>query len=126
MGIKEKNVFDFAVRPGVVMQKYLKNLSLSQKELAEKSNLNKTIVNELIKGKRKFSLNIGLKLENVFGMPAEFWCNLQTKYDKFLIKSTGKLDFKYRYDYLEESDFMNKQVELIKIKFGSELLNLAV
>lgn len=74
--------FNFAVHPGRIMNEYLKALKMSQKKLSQLTGINKTVINELIKGKRKFTESIAIKLEPIFNMPAIYWCNLQDKYDK--------------------------------------------
>lgn len=78
--------FNFAIHPGKILEKYLKNTNMTQKQLADKINVNKIIINEIIKGKRKLNTELAVKLEKVFQMPAKFWSSLQMDYDEAIIR----------------------------------------
>ena len=92
--IKEKiseNEYNYAVHPGKILKKFLSNLNMKQNELAEITGINKTIINELIKGKRSFTLSVANKLEPVFEMPAKFWRGLQFDYDEAIERLRGNV-----------------------------------
>lgn len=92
--LKEKiteSEYNYAVHPGKILKKFLSNLNMKQKELAEKTGINKTIINELIKGKRSFTLSVANKLEPVFEMPAKFWRGLQFDYDEAMERLRGNV-----------------------------------
>jgi len=73
---------EYAVHPGEILEEYLNDAKLSQIGLAEKIGINKTIINEIIKGKRPITMRTAIKLEKVFSFPAKFWSNLQMIYDE--------------------------------------------
>lgn len=53
----------------------------TQKGLAEKLGISKSYLNEILKGKKDINANISVKLESVWGVPAEFWLKFQMKYN---------------------------------------------
>lgn len=64
--------------PGeMLMEEFLKPLKITQAELAEKLGVSYPRVNELIHGKRGVTPDTALRLEQLFGMEAQFWLNLQ-------------------------------------------------
>lgn len=63
------------------MAEDLKAAKISQKELAEKIGVPKSTINEIIKGKRKMTLDVAVKLETILGAPAEYWMKLQTDFE---------------------------------------------
>ena len=68
--------------PGeMLMEEFLKPLKITQSELAEKLGVSYPRVNELIHGKRGITPDTALRLEQLFGMEAQFWMNLQSHYD---------------------------------------------
>ena len=86
----EEKKFNFALHPGVILKDYLKSLNMTQRDLSAKTELNKTIINEIITGKRNITTNIALKLEPIFGLPAKFWSNLQLDYDEAILRLKNK------------------------------------
>ena len=82
----EMNEFNFAVHPGVILKKYLRNIRMTQIELSKQTGINKTVINELIKGKRNITTSIAMKFEKIFEMPPKFWCGLQSEYDEAILR----------------------------------------
>lgn len=60
-------------------------MGLSQTELAEKMGVSYPRVNELIHGKRGVTPDTALRLEQLFGMEAQFWLNLQLASDLYAV-----------------------------------------
>lgn len=73
---------NYAVHPGEILKEYLEDANMTQKELSEKTGIHKTIINEIINGKRSISIPNAFKLEKVFDIEARFWINLQSIYDE--------------------------------------------
>ena len=70
--------------PGeMLLEEFLKPLKMSQSELAEKLGVSYPRVNELIHGKRGITPDTALRLEQLFGMEAQFWLNLQLSWDLY-------------------------------------------
>ena len=76
----------YAVHPGVLLKEELDALHLTQKAAAEKAGVSKTVINEVIKGKRGISAELAVKLESVVESPARFWLNAQSIYDEIMAR----------------------------------------
>ncbi len=81
---------NYAIHPGKFIERHLKALEMTQKELSIMSGLQTTIVNELIKGKRNINAEIALRLEIALGSSSRYWTNLQSLYDE--VKARAKLE----------------------------------
>ena len=70
--------------PGeMLLEEFLKPLGISQAELAAKLGVSYPRINGLIHGKRGITPNTALRLEQLFGMEAQFWLNLQLAWDLY-------------------------------------------
>ena len=72
---------NYVIHVGAVLKDNLQTLGLSQKELCRRTGISTTIINEIIKGKRKISIDTAKKLEEVFGLNAKYWLDIQTEYE---------------------------------------------
>src|SRR3972149_2956278 len=77
--------------PGeMLLKEFLKPICMSQTELAAKIGVSYPRINQLIHGKRGISPDTALRLEQLFGMEAQFWLNLQLTWDLYhLIHSSA-------------------------------------
>lgn len=73
---------NYVVHPGVFLREEMVALKISQKELSKRISVNKTIINEVINGKRRINGELAVKLETVLYSPAKYWLNLQAIYDE--------------------------------------------
>lgn len=73
---------NYAIHPGEFLREEMESMKISQKSLAERSGVSKTIINEVLKGKRKINGDLAVKLERVLYSPAHYWLNLQAIYDE--------------------------------------------
>ncbi len=70
--------------PGeMLLEEFLNPLGMSQATLAEKIGVSYPRVNELIHAKRGVTPDTALRLEQLFGMEAQFWLNLQLVWDLY-------------------------------------------
>lgn len=70
--------------PGeMLLEEFIKPLGLRQTELAEWIGVSYPRLNELIHGKRGVTPDTALRLEQVFGMDAQSWLNLQAIWDLY-------------------------------------------
>lgn len=70
--------------PGeMLLEEFLKPLNMSQAELASKIGVSYPRINELVRGKRGVTPDTALRLEQLFGMEAQFWLNLQLAWDLY-------------------------------------------
>lgn len=76
--------------PGeMLLEEFVRPLKISQTELSERLGVSYPRLNELIKGKRGITPDTALRLEQVFGMSAQFWLNLQTAWDLYQTKNSA-------------------------------------
>jgi antitoxin HigA-1 len=76
--------------PGeMLVKEFIEPLELSQTELAQWIGVSFPRLNEIINGKRGVTPDTALRLEQVFGMEAQFWLNLQTAWDLFQAKHSA-------------------------------------
>jgi addiction module HigA family antidote len=68
--------------PGEVLnQEFLLPLSITQYRLAKDIGISARRINEIVLGKRAITPNTALRLGKYFGVSAQFWLNLQTRFD---------------------------------------------
>lgn len=73
--------------PGeMLLEEFIKPLGLSQAELAEWIEVSYPRLNEIVHGKRSVTPDTALRLEQAFGMDAQFWLNLQIAWDLYQAK----------------------------------------
>jgi addiction module HigA family antidote len=74
--------------PGEMLrEEFLIPMNLTQRELADAIHVPYQRVNELVNGKRGVTPSTALRLGKVFGMSAEFWMNLQLRWDMYHARS---------------------------------------
>ena len=78
---------NYVVHPGILLREEIEALNLTQKEVSEKAGISKTIINEIIKGKRGINAEIAVRLESVLESPARFWLNAQSLYDETIARA---------------------------------------
>ena len=70
------------IPPGEILRcEFMEPLGLSQNQLARDLDVPVARVSELVHGRRSFTADTALRLEKYFGVPAQFWLNLQSRYD---------------------------------------------
>jgi antitoxin HigA-1 len=70
------------IHPGEVLkEEFLAPMGISVYRLSKETGLSQTRLSQIIRGERGISAETALKLGKFFGVPAEFWMNLQTLYD---------------------------------------------
>lgn len=75
------------IHPGeVLLEDFLVPMGLTQYRLAKGIGVPRRRVNEIILGKRGISADTALRLARFFGTSAEFWINLQTRFDLELLR----------------------------------------
>jgi addiction module HigA family antidote len=70
--------------PGaMLLEEFIKPLEISQSELARWIGVSFPRLNEIINAKRGVTPDTAMRLEQVFGMEAQFWLNLQLCWDLY-------------------------------------------
>ncbi len=70
------------IHPGeVLLEEFLKPMSISAYRLAKETNLPQTCISEIVKGKRRVTADTALRLSKFFGTTPQFWLGIQDDYD---------------------------------------------
>lgn len=70
--------------PGeMLLQEFLLPMNISQRELADAIQVPHQRINEIVHGKRGMTSSTALRLARFFGMTADFWMNLQLRWDLY-------------------------------------------
>lgn len=77
--------------PGEMLrEEFLIPMNLTQKELADSIQVPYQRINEIVSGKRGVTPSTALRLAKYFGMSADFWLNLQIKFDLYIAQKKEK------------------------------------
>src|SRR5271165_6519479 len=78
----------FAVHPGEILKnEFMEPMGVSGYELAKA--LNFPGIYEVVRGQRAISADTAIRLGKYFGLPAQFWLNLQNDYDLRIAEGSG-------------------------------------
>jgi antitoxin HigA-1 len=81
-----------AIHPGeILLKEFLEPMGLTRYRLAKEIHVSLPRVNEVVHGKRSISADTALRLGTYFGLPAQFWMNLQADYDLRLARTNKDL-----------------------------------
>ena len=70
--------------PGeMLLEEFLKPMGITQRNLANAINVPYQRINEIINGKRGITPSTALRLAKVFGVSADFWMNIQLRWDLY-------------------------------------------
>ncbi len=84
-----KRDFD-PIHPGeILLEEFLIPMGISQYRLAKDISVPQRRISEIVHGNRAITADTALRLGRFFGMEAQFWLNLQSRYD--LLKAEDEL-----------------------------------
>lgn len=126
-----------AIAPGETLKEVLDDREMSQKELADRMGVTPKHINKIIKGTAAISHEISIKLENVLGIKASFWNNLESKYqeDKARLESISDIEDEEKLlnfipyneiaklGWIEETKINLEKIVNLRIFFGVASLN---
>ena len=70
--------------PGeMLLEEFLNPMALTQRELADAIHVPYQRVNDIVNGRRGITPSTALRLGKYFNMSADFWMNLQTRWDVY-------------------------------------------
>ncbi len=73
--------------PGeMLLEEFLTPMGLTQRELADAIHVPYQRINEIINGRRGITPSTALRLAKFFGMSADFWINLQLRWDLYQVQ----------------------------------------
>ena len=79
------------ILPGeILLEEFLKPMGISQYRVAKAISVSQRRIGEIVQGKRAITADTALRLGRFFGIEAQFWLNLQSRYD--LLRATAELD----------------------------------
>lgn len=86
--------------PGeMLMEEFLRPMQISQRDLADAIHVPYQRINELVNGKRGITPSTALRLARFFGMSADFWLNLQVRWDLHRAQQAEQADIDAIEDY---------------------------
>ena len=70
------------IHPGeILIEEFLLPMEISQYRLAKDISVSQRRIGEIVHGKRAITADTALRFGRYFGMEAQFWLNLQSRYD---------------------------------------------
>jgi addiction module HigA family antidote len=70
------------VHPGeILLEEFLKPYGLTAGRAAARLKIARPRIEKLVRGRTPVTVDTALRLERLFGASAQFWMNLQTRYD---------------------------------------------
>ncbi|MCR5454062.1 MAG: HigA family addiction module antidote protein [Bacteroidales bacterium] len=82
-----------ATHPGELIKDELKERGMSQKQLSDITGIGRSVLNKTINGKRSLTRELAVALENTFGIPADYWLNLQKQFDEDVAQIAKRNNF---------------------------------
>ncbi len=90
-----------ATPPGATIKEQLLNRGMNQKEFAARMGMSEKHISKLIHGEVQLIIDMARRLEMVLGVPAQFWCNLESIYREKIAK-------------VNEENSMNEDIEIAR------------
>jgi addiction module HigA family antidote len=72
----------------MLLEEFLKPMGMTQRDLANSINVPYQRINEIINGRRGITPSTALRLSKVFGLSADFWMNIQLRWDLYFAKKS--------------------------------------
>jgi len=77
----KKNLLPLTTPGEVLNEEFLLPLGVSQYRLAKDLGISPRRINEIVHGERAITPDTALRLGKYFGVSAQFWLNLQSRFD---------------------------------------------
>ena len=75
------------INPGEILREdFLEPLGISINQLSRDLSVPPNRISEIVNGKRAITADTALRLQRYFGVEAQFWLNLQSRYDMEVVK----------------------------------------
>ena len=85
----KKNQLPLTTPGEVLNEEFLIPLEISQYRVAKDIGISPRRINEIVQGKRAITPDTALRLAKYFNVSAQFWLNLQTRYDLQMAERTS-------------------------------------
>ena len=77
--------------PGTILyEEFMEPLGITAYKLSKEIKVQQTAIGQIIKGNRRITVDMALRLSRFFGNSAQFWLNLQNYYDLELEKEKNE------------------------------------
>lgn len=76
---------DIAFHPGEDLEEKLQEMTMTVEEFAKRTLVPADIIRSIIAGETSITADMAIAFEEVTGMPADLWINLQRNYDNYII-----------------------------------------
>jgi addiction module HigA family antidote len=80
--------------PGEVLKEELESRGVTQKSFAAQTGLSRSVLSDVLNGRRSVNIEYALLFEAALDIDAEFWMNMQNRYD--MIKTKRNKTFSKR------------------------------
>ena len=86
------------VHPGVILREdVLKEMQVTVAEAAKGLQINEQQLTDVLNELMPVSAELALRLESGFGINADFWLDLQKKYDIWIVQESGQVKNIHRF-----------------------------
>ncbi len=100
--IANKFIPDYAIHPGEILEETLEAQHISKTEFAERTGLTQKTVSLIIAGKNPVTAESALSFENVLGISADIWTNLDSDYRLFKARQRAQESLKEAVEWSKE------------------------
>jgi addiction module HigA family antidote len=70
------------IPPGTILrEEFMEPMGITAYKLSKEIKIQQTAISQIIKGSRRITAEMALRLSRFFGNSAQFWLNLQNNYD---------------------------------------------
>lgn len=77
--------------PGeMLLEEFLNPMGITQRDLADNIHVPYQRINEIVNGRRGITPSTALRLAKFLGMSADFWMNLQLRWDLYFVRQNEK------------------------------------
>ena len=98
-----KKILD-PIKPGEILREdFLEPLGVSINKLSRDLSVPPNRISEIVSGRRAITADTALRLQRYFGVEAQFWLNLQTEYDRRIMKRKVWADIERRITPIKET-----------------------
>jgi addiction module HigA family antidote len=79
--IMKKKKLDLIFPGTILLEEFMEPLGITAYKLSKGIKVQQTAIGQIIRGRRRITADMALRLSRFFGNSAQFWLNLQNNYD---------------------------------------------
>jgi addiction module HigA family antidote len=77
----KKTKLDLIFPGTILLEEFMEPLGITAYKLSKEIKVQQTAIGQIIRGNRRITADMALRLSRFFGNSAQFWLNLQNNYD---------------------------------------------